>query len=163
MGRTCFLNRGLSFIKDCPAWRTMLATERGAPRKCYEDCLKKSIAAYHVDQLCGRVTCRHCRQPNLPNFLYSSNTTSWRLMRRANNDQLCWSDMATDRDAWRHPFFKAVNEFEEDKREAHEDKRSKWKARAASNTTPEVTFTYGHCSWPCIFYIALVSHECACR
>ena len=33
----------------------------------------------------GRITCRHCRQPKLPNFLYLSNTTSWRLMRRANN------------------------------------------------------------------------------
>ena len=29
---------------------------------------------------------RHCRQPKLPSFLYSSNTTSWRLMRRANNN-----------------------------------------------------------------------------
>ena len=36
--------------------------------------------------LCGRITCRHCRQPKLPNFLYSSNTTSWRLMRRVNNN-----------------------------------------------------------------------------
>ena len=35
--------------------------------------------------LCGRITCQHCRQPKLPNCLYSSNTTSWRLMRRANN------------------------------------------------------------------------------
>ena len=34
----------------------------------------------------GRITCRHCRQPKLPNFLYSSNTTSWRLMGRANNN-----------------------------------------------------------------------------
>ena len=34
----------------------------------------------------GRITYRHCRQPKLPSFLYSSNTTSWRLMRRANNN-----------------------------------------------------------------------------
>ena len=34
----------------------------------------------------GRITCRHCRQPKLPNFLYSSSTTSWRLMRRASNN-----------------------------------------------------------------------------
>ena len=25
----------------------------------------------------GRITCRHCRQPKLLNFLYSSTTTSW--------------------------------------------------------------------------------------
>ena len=36
----------------------------------------------------GRITCRHCRQPKLPNFFYSSNTTSWRLMRRANNNNM---------------------------------------------------------------------------
>ena len=34
----------------------------------------------------GRITCRHCRQPKLPNFLYSSNSTSWWLMRQANNN-----------------------------------------------------------------------------
>ena len=34
----------------------------------------------------GRITYRHCRQPKLPSFLYSSNTTFWRLMRRANNN-----------------------------------------------------------------------------
>ena len=34
------------------------------------------------------ITYRHCRQPKLPNFLYSSNATSWRLMRRANNNNL---------------------------------------------------------------------------
>ena len=34
----------------------------------------------------GRITYRHCRQPKLPNFLYSSNITYWRLMRRANNN-----------------------------------------------------------------------------
>ena len=33
-----------------------------------------------------RITYRHCRLPKLPNFLYSSNTTSWRLMRRANSN-----------------------------------------------------------------------------
>ena len=36
--------------------------------------------------LCGRIIYRHCWQPKLPTFLYSSNTTSWRLMRRANNN-----------------------------------------------------------------------------
>ena len=36
----------------------------------------------------GRITYRHCRQPKLPNILYLSNTTSWRLMRRANNNNL---------------------------------------------------------------------------
>ena len=36
--------------------------------------------------LCGRITYRHCRQTKLPDFIYSSNTTSWRLMRRANNN-----------------------------------------------------------------------------
>ena len=25
----------------------------------------------------GRITYRHCRQPKLPNFIYSSNTTFW--------------------------------------------------------------------------------------
>ena len=36
----------------------------------------------------SRITCRHCRQPKLQNFLYSSNTTSWRLVRRANNNNI---------------------------------------------------------------------------
>ena len=34
----------------------------------------------------GRITYRHCRQTKLPNFLYMPNTTSWRMMRRANNN-----------------------------------------------------------------------------
>ena len=34
----------------------------------------------------GRITYRHCRQPKIPNFLFSSSTTSWRLTRRANNN-----------------------------------------------------------------------------
>ena len=34
----------------------------------------------------GRIICRHSRQPKLPNFLYSSNTTFWQLLRRANNN-----------------------------------------------------------------------------
>ena len=40
----------------------------------------------------GRITYRHCRQPKLPSYLYSSNTTSWRLMKRADyynsNDEM---------------------------------------------------------------------------
>ena len=34
----------------------------------------------------SRITCRQCRQPKLPNYLYSSNITSWRLIRQANNN-----------------------------------------------------------------------------
>ena len=35
----------------------------------------------------GQITYRYCLQTKLPNFLYSSNTTS--LMRRANNNNRC--------------------------------------------------------------------------
>ena len=48
--------------------------------------LRLALTAYATSRLRGRITYRHCRQPKLPNFLYSSSTTSWRLMRRANND-----------------------------------------------------------------------------
>ena len=34
--------------------------------------------------LCGRITYRNYRQPKRPNIIYSSYTTSWWLMRRAN-------------------------------------------------------------------------------
>ena len=36
----------------------------------------------------GWITCRLCRQPKLPNIICSSNTTSWRLMKRASNNNL---------------------------------------------------------------------------
>ena len=36
----------------------------------------------------GRITCRHCRLPKLPDFLCLSNTTSRRLMKRANNNKV---------------------------------------------------------------------------
>ena len=42
--------------------------------------IRMEVASSRTDHL------RHCRQPKLPTFLYSSNTTSWRFMRRANND-----------------------------------------------------------------------------
>ena len=67
-----------------------LATERGVPRKRYEDCLQKSLTACHVDPL-------------------------------------CWSDMSADRDAWRHSIIKLVDEFQQDRRHAQKDKRSKKK------------------------------------
>ena len=43
----------------------------------------------------GRITCRHCRQPKLTNFLYSSNTTSWRLIRRANNNSQAYPHLSS--------------------------------------------------------------------
>ena len=45
-------------------------------------------AADHYLWFCCRITYRHCRQPKLPNFIYSSNITSRQLMRRANNNNL---------------------------------------------------------------------------
>ena len=36
----------------------------------------------------GRISYRHCRQPKLPNVLFSSSTTSGRLIRRANNNNV---------------------------------------------------------------------------
>ena len=86
-----------------------LATERGAPMKCYKDCIKKSLTTCQVDAL-------------------------------------CWLDIVADRDAWRHSILKEVNKFEKDRGNAQKDKRSKMKARAASNNTPNVTFTCGYCS-----------------
>ena len=67
----------------------------------------------------GRITYRHCRQPKLPSFLYSSNTTSWRLMRRTNNNNsktwhvkpvisfessTCWEFIAPYKQTLRHSF-----------------------------------------------------------
>lgn len=99
---------------------------RGAPKKRFKDCLKKSLTICHVDHK-------------------------------------CWSDLAADRDAWRETIFKAVNEFEENRRDAQKDKRRRRKARAASDTTPDTTFTCRHCSRICLSRIGLFSHERACR
>ena len=77
-------------------------------------------------------------------------------------DPPCWSDMAAGRDAWRHSIFKVVNEFGQERKNAQDDKGSKWKARVVSNTTPDITFTCGPCSRPCLCRIRLVCHECAC-
>ena len=74
----------------------------------------------------------------------------------------CWSDMAADRDAWRHSIFKVINEFEQARINAQKDERTKRKARVASNTTPDVTLTCGHCSRHCLSCIGLVSHELNC-
>ena len=70
---------------------------------------KLSTYVYHLSEwkfpLRGRITYRHCRQPKLPNPPYSSNTTSWRLMRRANNNNLVlseWKFPLRDRIAYRH-------------------------------------------------------------
>ena len=49
--------------------------DRGAPKKRFKDCLKKSLNVCHID----------CQQ---------------------------WSDMAPDRDAWRHAVHKAASQFE---------------------------------------------------
>ena len=74
-------------------------------------------------------------------------------------DPLCWSDMAADRDAWRHSIFRVVNKFEQDKRNAQRDKRSKRKGRAMSSVTLDVTFTCGQCAQcarPCHSRIGLL-------
>ena len=42
-------------------------------------------------------------------------------------DRLCWSDMAAERNAWRQSIFKVVNKYEQDRRNAQEDKISKRK------------------------------------
>ena len=71
--------------------------------------------------------------------------------------------MAAGRDAWLHSIFDAVNEVEEDRRDALKNQRSRRKAQAASNTTSDLTFTFGHCSHSCHSRMVHVSNERACR
>jgi len=71
MGRPCLQNRGPSPTENFAVYYFAVSTghtraERGAPKKRYKDCLKKSLTACHVDHQ-------------------------------------CWSDLAADRGAWRHP------------------------------------------------------------
>ena len=53
MGRTCSLIGGPSLTKDCPYGELSTACRyRGAPKKRYKDCLKKSHTACHGDPSC---------------------------------------------------------------------------------------------------------------
>ena len=100
--------------------------DRGAPKKRYQDCLKKSLNVCHID----------CQQ---------------------------WSDMAVDRDAWRHTVHKAASLFEENRRDSLKDKRQRRKAQAASTTeNPDLTYMCPHCTRTCLSRIGLLSHEWAC-
>ena len=97
--------------------------DRGAPKKRYKDCLKKSLNVCHID----------CQQ---------------------------WSDMAVDRDAWRHTIHKAASQFEENRRDSLKDKRQRRKAQAASTTeNPDLTYMCRHCTRTCLSRIGLVSYE----
>ena len=78
-------------------------------------------------------------------------------------DLRCLSDIAADRVAWRHSIFKALNEFEEGRRDEQKGKRYKGLSRAALGNTSDVTFTWGHCSRPCLSRIGPVISERACR
>ena len=53
-------------------------------------------------------------------------------------DPLWWSDMAADCDDWRHLIFKAVNEFQEDLRDAQKDVKHLW--------TLHMVLPFQHCS-----------------
>ena len=100
--------------------------DRGAPKKRYKDCLKKSLNVCHID----------CQQ---------------------------WSDMAVDRDAWRHTVHKAASQFEENRRDSLKDKRQRRKAQAASTTeNPDLTYMCRHCTRTCLSRIGLLSYERTC-
>ena len=60
-------------------------------------------------------------------------------------DHKQWSDLAADRVAWRHLIHQTAAQFEVDSRNSLKDKRQRRKARAASTTTPDITFPCGHC------------------
>ena len=74
-----------------------------------------------------------------------------------------WSDIAADRDAWRHTVHKAASQFEENQRDSLKDKRQKRKAQAASTTeNTDLTYMCQHCMRTCPSRISLLSHEWAC-
>ena len=79
-----------------------------------------------------------------------------------NIDHRQWSDFAADRVGWRHTIHQAAAQFEVDRKNSLKDKRQRRKARAASTTTPNISFPCSHCSWPFLSRIGLVSHERAC-
>ena len=85
-----------------------------------------------------------------------------RSLTTCNIDHKQWSDLAADRVAWRHTIHQAAAQFEADRRNSLKDKRQRRKARAASTTTPNITFPCRHCSRSCLSRIGLVSHERAC-
>ena len=72
-----------------------------------------------------------------------------------NIDHRQWSDLAADRVAWRHTIHQAAAEFELDRKNSLKDKRKRRKARAASTTTPNISFPCSHCSRPCLSRIGL--------
>ena len=114
--------------------------------------------------------------PEWRTIAYTENATVWRTLHRPQRerrahmykkrykdclkksltachvDHQCWSDLAADRSAWRHPDPPAVTEFEEGRRDALKDKRQRRKA-----ATPDVTCR--HCPRICLSRIRLVSHE----
>ena len=49
-------------------------------------------------------------------------------------DCLQWSDMAADRNSWRHTVHKAASQFEDNRRDSLKDKRQRRKAQAASTS-----------------------------
>ena len=79
-----------------------------------------------------------------------------------NIDHRQWSDLAADRVAWRQTIHQAAGQFEVDRKNSLKEKRQRMKARAASTTTPNISFPCSHCSRPCLSGIGLVSHERAC-
>ena len=76
-----------------------------------------------------------------------------------NIDHRQWSVLAADRVAWRHIIHQATAQFEVDRKNSLKDKGQRWKARAASTTTPDISFPCSHCSRPRLPCIGLVSHE----
>ena len=71
--------------------------------------------------LYGEVSTGH-RERGAPNSRYKHSLTNF--IRACHVDHLCWSDMAANRDAWRHLILKAIDEFEENRLGAKKDKRS---------------------------------------
>ena len=73
-----------------------------------------------------------------------------------------WSALAADRGAWRHTVHQSTSRFENIRKAALEEKRSKRKTRVAAVPTPATSFPCSRCGRVCLSRIRLLSHERAC-
>ena len=78
------------------------------------------------------------------------------------SDHRQWSVLAADREAWRHAVHQSVSSFENNRRAALEETRSRRKNRIVSASTPDSSYPCSRCGRVCLSRIGLVSHQRAC-
>ena len=72
-----------------------------------------------------------------------------------------WEMLAANQVTWQHTVWQATSLFENNQRTRNE-KRKRQKNHDTLVLTIDQTFTYGCCGKICLFWISLISHQCAC-